>query len=149
MINTGIRKHVLNINNINLFMKKNDYIKCVNINKEITYIFKMRKLILFPSYLLIIGMLTIGCYNKPKPTTSAMIILKNVHKNNVEHDCQQCYKKIYRTIKNSTRGIHDIDISQSQDKSTMLILIEYNHTIGNINDIKKDLIVAGYDTDLE
>tara|TARA_B100001250_G_C19730272_1_gene758114 strand:- start:765 stop:1094 length:330 start_codon:yes stop_codon:yes gene_type:complete len=107
----------------------------------------MRKFILFPSYLLIIGILAIGCYNKPKQTTSAMIILNNIHSNDVAHDCKECYKKIYKTIQNSTRGILDINITQSQDGTTVLILIEYDYTYGTLNEIKKNLMLNGYQVD--
>ena len=107
----------------------------------------MKKFILFPSYFLIIGFLATSCYNSPKQTTSAMLILKNVHQKNVVHNCESCYKKIYKTISNSTRGIEDINITQSEDKSTMLILIEYNHKIGSLSEIKRSLVLEGYRVD--
>ena len=108
----------------------------------------MKKFILFPSYLLIISLLSTGCYNNPKQTTSsAMIILKNVHEKDVEHDCKDCHKQIYTIIK-SVRGIHDIDITQSEDKSTILILIEYNHKVGSLSEIKRNLVSKGYELDL-
>ena len=107
----------------------------------------MKKFILFPLYLLIIGLLSVGCYNNPKQTTSAMIIVKNAHVEEGRHDCIDCYKKIYTIIKN-TKGIHDIDITQSADQSIVLILIEYNHKIGNLSEIKRNLILNGYNLDL-
>ena len=107
----------------------------------------MKKFILFPLYLLIIGLLNVGCYNNPKQTTSAMIIVKNAHVEEGKHDCTDCYKKIYMIISNA-KGIHDIDITQSEDKSTVLILIEYNHKIGNLSEIKRNLILKGYNLDL-
>ena len=107
----------------------------------------MKKFILFPLYLLIIGLLSIGCYNNPKQTTSAMIIVKNAHIEEGDHDCTDCYKKIYTIISN-TKGIHDINITQSEDKSTVLILIEYNHKIGNLSEIKRNLILKGYSIEL-
>tara|TARA_Y100000590_G_C15579202_1_gene961627 strand:+ start:912 stop:1241 length:330 start_codon:yes stop_codon:yes gene_type:complete len=107
----------------------------------------MKKFILFPSYLLIIGLLAINCYNKPKQTTSAMIVLKDVHENSTTSDCNDCYEKIYKIVDNSTRGIKDIDITQSEDKSTILILIEYDHNVGNLNEIKNDLVLEGYNVD--
>jgi len=104
----------------------------------------MKKFILFPPYLLIIGLLAINCYNKPKQTTSAMIVLKDVHEHSTTSDY---YEKIYKIVDSSTRGIKDIDITQSEDKSTILILIEYDHNVGNLNEIKKDLVLEGYKVD--
>ena len=108
----------------------------------------MRKFILLPSFYLIISLLVAGCYSKPKQTTSAMIILNNVYNNDITHDCKECYKEIYKTIENSTRGIIDIDITLSQDQSTVLIFIEYNHKIGSLDKIKSNLISLGYQVDL-
>ena len=107
----------------------------------------MKKFILFPLYLLIIGLLSIGCYNNPKHSTSSMIILKTAHLEVGEQDCKDCYKQIY-TIINNAKGIYDIDITQSEDKSTVLILIEYNHKIGNLSEIKRNLILKGYSVEL-
>ena len=144
----AIINRAFNMKIINLFIKNIYYIKQVNINRKLHISFKMKKFILFPSYLLIISLLSIGCYNNPEQTTSsAMIILKNVHEKDVEHDCKDCHKQIYTIIK-SVRGIHDIDITQSEDKSTILILIEYNHKIGNLSEIKRNLVSKGYELDL-
>tara|TARA_B100001013_G_C24373977_1_gene349334 strand:- start:280 stop:588 length:309 start_codon:yes stop_codon:yes gene_type:complete len=99
----------------------------------------MKKFILFPLYFLIIGFLIISCFNNPKETTSTMLILKNV-------DCQDCYEEISTIIK-ATRGIYDLDITQSEDKSTILILIEYNPEIGDMDKIKMKLILKGYEID--
>ena len=134
--------------NITLFIKNIYYIKSTNISEKLHISFKMKKFILFPSYFLIIGLLATACYNNPKQTTSAMLILEDIHKKNTIHNCEDCYKKIYKIIKNSTRGIQDISITQSDDKSTILILIEYNHKIGSLNEIKGSLISNGYKIDL-
>ena len=87
-----------------------------------------------------IGLLTQSCVNNPKQTASTMIILKDV-------DCQDCYEEISKII-TSNKGIINYTIAPSindgQDKSIILILIEYKQKRTDIEKIKMDLISRGY-----
>ena len=99
----------------------------------------MKKFILFPLSLLIIGLSLQSCFNNPSKTISTMIILKDV-------DCQNCYDEISKIIK-SEKGLINYTIAPSTNagkkNSFIIILIEYKKNY-NINQIKMDFLSKGY-----
>ncbi len=99
----------------------------------------MKKFILFPLSLLIIGLLFQSCFNNPSKTISNMIILKDVN-------CQNCYDEILKIIK-SEKGLVNYTIAPStnvgKENSFIIILIEYKKNY-NINQIKMNFLSKGY-----
>ena len=98
----------------------------------------MKKFILLRLFLFIISaFFLITCFNNTNNNISIATITL------IDIQCEKCYEEIYSIIKGN-KGIHDFEIFQSKDQSTILINIRYNYKNVDINAIKLSLANNGF-----